>query len=189
MVRPFLYAGRVRIFDLGHTVAGHTQNHVHRRVSGLRVANRSVRAGDHTGVCAASIPLGVGHDTQKAYAEPGREIGKIRASLLFSLAGARGAVTLAGAMSIPLFLSDGSAFPERDLILLIAMGVILCSLLLTNFALPLIADKKSGAESIEGEEEAYAQILKGVFRELSSRADEETRAVTEVVLRDYYGRL
>jgi CPA1 family monovalent cation:H+ antiporter len=37
--------------------------------------------------------------------------------VIFSLAGARGTVTLASVMSIPLTLADGSLFPERDLII------------------------------------------------------------------------
>ncbi|SEA17523.1 Na+/H+ antiporter [Microbulbifer marinus] len=53
-----------------------------------------------------------------------------------ALAGVRGAVTLAGVLSLPLLLPDGSAFPGRELAVVIAMGVILLSLLLASFALP-----------------------------------------------------
>ncbi|MBS9476952.1 Na+/H+ antiporter [Ancylobacter radicis] len=53
-----------------------------------------------------------------------------------SVAGVRGAVTLAGAMSIPLTIADGSAFPARDLVIFIAAGVIVASLVLANLTLP-----------------------------------------------------
>ncbi|MFA0810370.1 Na+/H+ antiporter [Microbulbifer epialgicus] len=57
---------------------------------------------------------------------------------VLSLAGVRGAITLAGAFSLPLFLPDGSLLPGRELALAIAMGVILVSLLLASVSLPLL---------------------------------------------------
>jgi Na+/H+ antiporter len=53
-----------------------------------------------------------------------------------SLAGVRGAITLAGVLSLPLLLSDGSAFPARDLAIFLAAAVILLSLLLASVGLP-----------------------------------------------------
>ncbi|MNR18654.1 Sodium, potassium, lithium and rubidium/H(+) antiporter [compost metagenome] len=54
-----------------------------------------------------------------------------------TLGGVRGAVTLAGVMSIPLLIGD-AAFPERDLLIFIAAGVILLSLVAACIALPLL---------------------------------------------------
>ncbi|SDK41776.1 Na+/H+ antiporter [Microbulbifer yueqingensis] len=69
-----------------------------------------------------------------------REITSLRERLLLvtvtALAGVRGAVTLAGVLSLPILLPDGTAFPERHLAIVIAMGVILASLLLGSFTLP-----------------------------------------------------
>ncbi|WP_157267889.1 Na+/H+ antiporter [Azohydromonas aeria] len=59
-----------------------------------------------------------------------------RLLLVVSLAGVRGAVTLAGVMTLPLALPGGAPFPARDLAIALAAGVILMSLLLANFALP-----------------------------------------------------
>ncbi|NEU14687.1 Na+/H+ antiporter [Methylobacterium sp. BTF04] len=53
-----------------------------------------------------------------------------------TLAGAKGAITLAGILTLPLTLKDGTPFPARDLAILIAMGVILTSLLLASTVLP-----------------------------------------------------
>ncbi|MCO6416552.1 Na+/H+ antiporter [Siccirubricoccus sp. KC 17139] len=53
-----------------------------------------------------------------------------------SLAGAKGAVALAGILTLPLALPDGSPFPARDLAILLAMGVILLSLLVASVGLP-----------------------------------------------------
>ncbi|MDD5364213.1 MAG: Na+/H+ antiporter [Gallionellaceae bacterium] len=53
-----------------------------------------------------------------------------------SLAGVRGAITLAGVLTLPLLLPDGTAFPARDLVIFFAAAVILLSLLLASIALP-----------------------------------------------------
>ncbi|MFI5234452.1 MAG: Na+/H+ antiporter [Gemmatimonadales bacterium] len=56
----------------------------------------------------------------------------------FSVAGVRGAVTLAGALTLPLTLGDGSPFPARSLAIFLAAGVIIASLLAASAALPLL---------------------------------------------------
>lgn len=53
-----------------------------------------------------------------------------------SVAGVRGAVTLAGAMSIPLTINGDTAFPARDFVIFMAAGVIVASLVLANLTLP-----------------------------------------------------
>lgn len=55
-----------------------------------------------------------------------------------SFAGVRGAITLAGVLSIPLFLTDGTPFPGRYQLVFLAAGVILFSLLVGVVALPLL---------------------------------------------------
>jgi len=60
-----------------------------------------------------------------------------RSCWLLTVAGVRGAVTLAGVMSVPMFMGT-SEFPERDLLIFIAAGVILLSLIAACIALPLL---------------------------------------------------
>jgi len=60
----------------------------------------------------------------------------VRLISITSLAGVRGAITLAGVMSIPLLMPNGHAFPARDLLIFLATGVIVCSLLAGSFLLP-----------------------------------------------------
>ena len=55
-----------------------------------------------------------------------------------SCAGARGAITLAGALTLPLTLTDGTPFPARDLVIFLASGVILSSLVIASIGLPLL---------------------------------------------------
>ncbi len=61
-----------------------------------------------------------------------------RSCWLLTVGGVRGAVTLAGVMSVPLLVSEGLNFPERDLLIFIAAGVILLSLVAACIALPVL---------------------------------------------------
>ena len=61
-----------------------------------------------------------------------------KAPLLFGWAGMRGVVSLAAALSIPVALSSGAAFPNRDLILFITFTVIIVTLVLQGLTLPTL---------------------------------------------------
>lgn len=60
-----------------------------------------------------------------------------RSCWLLTVGGVRGAVTLAGVLSVPMLMGR-SEFPERDLLIFIAAGVILLSLIAACIALPLL---------------------------------------------------
>lgn len=55
-----------------------------------------------------------------------------------SLAGVRGVITLAGVLTLPLTLNDGTPFPARDLAIALAAGVIIVSLVAASLGLPLL---------------------------------------------------
>ncbi|WHO41036.1 Na+/H+ antiporter [Sphingobium sp. AP49] len=55
-----------------------------------------------------------------------------------SFAGVRGAITLAGVLTLPLTLNDGTPFPARDLAIFLAAGVIILSLVIASIALPIL---------------------------------------------------
>ena len=61
-----------------------------------------------------------------------------RLAWITTVGGVRGALTLAGILSLPLALPGGAAFPARDLVIFLAASVIVCSLLLGSVALPLL---------------------------------------------------
>lgn len=92
-------------------------------------------------------------------------------ALLTSLSGVRGSVTLATILSIPLTLENGKPFPNRDLILFLAVGVILVTLLIATFILPLLAKKDSSEEADYSEKLKKAQIRvwKDTIETLKSR--------------------
>jgi len=76
-----------------------------------------------------------------------------------SLAGVRGAVTLAGVLTLPLTLRDGSPFPARDLAILLAAGVIVVSLIGANVGLPyLLRGAKLPPEPSRQREEDEARV-------------------------------
>jgi monovalent cation/hydrogen antiporter len=76
-----------------------------------------------------------------------------------SLAGVRGTITLAGVLTLPLTLYDGSAFPARDLAIFLAAGVIIVSLIAASLSLPyLLQGLKLPPERMRQEEEDRARI-------------------------------
>jgi CPA1 family monovalent cation:H+ antiporter len=82
-------------------------------------------------------------------------------------AGMRGVVSLAAALSIPLYLDNGSAFPQRNLILFITFIVILTTLLVQGLTLPFVIRVlkiKDRANSLT-EEEADNMIKKELAKQ------------------------
>ena len=76
-----------------------------------------------------------------------------------SVAGARGAITLAGVLTLPSTLSDGSAFPARDLAIFLAGGVIIVSLIAASTTLPfLLKNLELPPEPSHQEQEDRARI-------------------------------
>ncbi|MFB9768409.1 cation:proton antiporter [Lactiplantibacillus modestisalitolerans] len=63
----------------------------------------------------------------------------VRIATLSGLSGVRGAITMAGVFTIPTVIATGEAFPERALVLFIAAGVIIVSLVAAAGILPLMA--------------------------------------------------
>ena len=57
---------------------------------------------------------------------------------VMSLSGVRGAITLAGILTLPFFMADGSLLPARNLAIFLAAGVIIVSLVLASVALPIL---------------------------------------------------
>ncbi|QHT59852.1 Na+/H+ antiporter [Paenibacillus lycopersici] len=90
-----------------------------------------------------------------------------RAITLTSLSGIRGAITLAGAFTIPLVLGSGAPFPQRDLMIFLAAGVILVSLLIASIALPLLAGQPDEAEGGLAGRDAELRVQKEAIKAAS----------------------
>src|SRR5450830_281806 len=81
-----------------------------------------------------------------------------RLLLATTLAGARGTITLAGVLTLPLALPNGAPFPARALTIFLACSVILLSLLIASIGLPrLLASMTFPAEPEEQQEEDLAR--------------------------------
>ncbi|SHH07833.1 Na+/H+ antiporter [Bradyrhizobium erythrophlei] len=90
-----------------------------------------------------------------------------------SLAGVRGTITLAGVLTLPLTMNDGSAFPARDLAVFLAAGVIIVSLLAASVSLPyLLRNLELPPEPSQQEEEDLARVAAA---EVAIRAVEQAQ--------------
>jgi CPA1 family monovalent cation:H+ antiporter len=117
-----------------------------------------------------------------------------------SLAGVRGAVTLAGVLTLPLLMPDGSPFPVRELTICLAAGVIILSLVAASAGLPvLLREVKMPPETqLQLEEDharaAAAEAAITAVRKVLDRAqggkDEELCLAAAARITDFYrGRL
>lgn len=117
----------------------------------------------------------------------------LRAQLITSISGVRGAVTLAGAFSIPLVLGDGSPFPERDLIIALAAGVILVWLIIASIFLPILAGKEETAaeepSSKTTELAARSVVIDAGMSMLRSLAAENPGASTQPALLEFTDKI
>jgi Na+/H+ antiporter len=104
------------------------------------------------------------------------ELPTARSCWLLTVGGVRGAVTLAGILSVPLLVSTGVEFPERDLLIFIAAGVILLSLVSACIALPLLLRGVDiGSDEVLEREvrEAWRATAEAAIRELEKADTEE----------------
>ncbi|MFD0669933.1 Na+/H+ antiporter [Cohnella sp. GCM10027633] len=105
-----------------------------------------------------------------------------------SLSGVRGAVTLAGAFSIPLLLDNGAPFPERSLVIFLAAVVILLSLVAASVFLPLLAQKPAedkAAERLASERTGEQKIMGAAIRAVHSATTEGNEIESASVIADY----
>ncbi|AVH74907.1 Na+/H+ antiporter [Weissella koreensis] len=114
-----------------------------------------------------------------------------KTAVISGLSGVRGAVTMAGILSVPLVLSDGhTPFPARGLMLFISATVIIISLLAAIILLPLVsrptqkqAKKAKKVAQHMSEPRAQVYILQSAMRMLEQQYREENAAlIYEIVL-------
>ena len=90
------------------------------------------------------------------------EIPNWKSPLLLGWTGMRGVLSLAAALSIPLTLSDGTPFPQRNLILFITFTVILLTVLVQGLTLPILLKKfpPEDRDFVKSEKEIDYEIRK-----------------------------
>ena len=96
-----------------------------------------------------------------------------RVILATSVAGVRGAITLAGVLTLPLVLDSGAPFPARDLVIFLAAAVILVSLLSASLLLPRLL--KGLNFPPDPEEEREEELARRMSAKAALAAVERTR--------------
>jgi len=94
-----------------------------------------------------------------------------RVSTLVSWCGMRGVVTLAAALALPTALPGGEPFPQRDLVILLAIGVVFVTLICQGLTLPALIrglrlekDTSADTESELAQEAMRRAAIKAVNR-------------------------
>lgn len=113
----------------------------------------------------------------------------IRNALVTTLCGPKGAVSLSIASTIPFTVASGAVFPQRDLLLFLVCGVIVVTLLLANFVVPLIAPKSETDDDDELDPEYEIEMIQNVISGLKRRQTVENKQATGRVMRIYHRRL
>ncbi len=104
-------------------------------------------------------------------------------------AGMRGTITLAAALSIPVAMADGSPFPGRDIVIFLAAGVIVVTLLLQGTTLEaLICRLRVRPDDTKTKEDRLARLtaVEAGLKELRAASyvtttPEEAAAVGEII--------
>lgn len=115
--------------------------------------------------------------------------GSMRKALVTTLCGPKGAVSLSIASTIPFTVASGAAFPQRDLLLFLVCGVIVVTLLMANFIVPLIAPKSEEEDSAELDPEDEVNMIENVITGLKRQQTPENKQATGRVMRNYHRRL
>ena len=110
-----------------------------------------------------------------------RPMPRRRLLLATAFAGVRGAITLAGVLSVPFALENGDPFPERNLMIFLATAVILISLLVAAAGLPLLLRGMTVDEDPETEESKVARLraCEAAIAAIADAAKRETRGMRD----------
>ena len=95
--------------------------------------------------------------------------------------------------TIPVLVDTSPAtyFPQRDLIIFLACGVIVVTLLIATFVVPLLVPKREREKDEVQQDETTCniEILRNVVEELTARQTPETRRATRTVVHSYNERI
>jgi len=105
----------------------------------------------------------------------------LRTASMTTIAGVRGAVTLAGVLSLPVVLENGKPLPGRDLAIFIASGVILVSLFVAVVGLPLLLNgtRRRSDPHVAEERTARIQAAQSAIRAIDEFQERATADLDE----------
>lgn len=116
----------------------------------------------------------------------------VKDALITTIGGPKGAITLSIAFSIPFLVGTGEPFPQRSLIIFLASGVIVCTLLLANFLLPVLApknEKEVDEDEVADYERTRIEILRTVIERLMADSTDDDDRETKQVIKSYNQRI
>ncbi len=96
-------------------------------------------------------------------------------AVVTGISGVRGAITLIGVLSLPLTVAGGDGFPGRALILFVAAGVVILSLVVASIALPIITRERVVVQG-RGDSAALAAADQGDLDDTDDDEDEVAAA-------------
>ena len=111
-----------------------------------------------------------------------------RSAAVMTFGGPKGTITLSLMFTIPYTLAAGANFPMRNELIFIAGGVIVVTLLLANFLLPLLAPNRNKDNSTEMTE-ITIEVLRRTVEELSGRVTQENRRAVLMIIDSYTKRI
>ncbi|MBM6700223.1 Na+/H+ antiporter [Bifidobacterium pullorum subsp. saeculare] len=111
-----------------------------------------------------------------------------RSAAVMTFGGTKGTITLSLMFTIPYAAAGGVPFPMRDELLFVAAGVIVLTLLLANFLLPLLAPHHGRDGSAELDR-ITIDVLRGTIEELTSRITPDNRRAVLMVIGQYTQRI
>jgi NhaP-type Na+/H+ or K+/H+ antiporter len=97
-----------------------------------------------------------------------------RAATVIAWSGMRGVISLAAALSLPLTIEGGAAFPGRDLILFLTFAVILVTLVVQGLSLPALIRGLEDDGTAEREEvQGRIEVAESALARLEKLAEED----------------
>ena len=113
----------------------------------------------------------------------------VRDALVTTLSGPKGAVSFSIASTIPLTLSTGELFPQRDLLLFLTCGVIIVTLVIANYVVPVLAPKGDDQDTEELDSAVEIEMLENVITGLKRQQTAENKQATGRAMRSYHRRI
>ena len=111
-----------------------------------------------------------------------------RSAAVMTFGGPKGTITLSLMFTIPYTITGGAWFPMRDELIFIAGGVIVVTLLLANFLLPLLAPNRNKDTSVEMTE-ITIEVLRRTVEELTGRVTPDNRRAVLMIIDSYTKRI
>ncbi len=95
---------------------------------------------------------------------------ELRGALAMAFAGPKGGITLSLMLTVPIALYGVDGFPVRAALVSIASGIILCTLLLANFVVPLLVPHKHAAKKSKQRVDAEVRLRLAVIDSIQKDA-------------------